>query len=61
VEDLPRLLKHKEFFANKLLADFEPMALECLRAWVDYKDSCTGTELLDMDFYRSLPFIKKDS
>lgn len=59
VEDLPRLIHRKEFFVNKFRSDVEPMALECLRAWVDFKESCTGLQQLDTDFYKSLPFIKK--
>lgn len=57
IEDLPRLINRKEFFVNKFYPDFEPLALDCLEAWIEQKTVCP--EPLDEDYYRKLPFIKK--
>ena len=57
VEDLPDVITRKEFFLNKFYESFEPLALDCMEAWLDYKDNCRPP--FDHTFYESLPFINR--
>lgn len=59
VGDLPLLLEHREFFANKFYDDYEPLALECMAAWIRQKEICPP--VFDSQYYRSLPFVKRPS
>jgi len=60
VADLPLLVSRKELFANKLYADFQPLALDCLEAWIKHKEQCPQAEDDDLDYYRKLPFVIKN-
>jgi len=40
VGDLPNLVHRPELFINKFHSNFEPLAVECLRAWIDHKEIC---------------------
>jgi len=57
VRDLPHLVQRHEFFANKFQADFEPLALDCLSAWLRRKELCPPQ--FEHDFYSKLPFVLK--
>ena len=57
VRDLVNLVQRREFFANKFHADFEPLALDCLSAWLRRKELCPPQ--FEHDFYSQLPFILK--
>ena len=59
VEDLPTLISKREMFANKFYESHQPLALECLNEWIEYKTTCPNAEPFDYDYYKSLPFIKK--
>ena len=59
VGDLPHLVQRREFFANKFYADSEPLALDCMAAWLRHKELCPPQ--FDHDFYSKLPFILKPS
>ena len=52
VEDLPHLLTRRELFVNKFYADFEPLALDCMRAWIEHKEFCPVQ--YDYEFYKQL-------
>jgi hypothetical protein len=39
VEDLPELVTRNEFFANKLMLDFDPIAYQCMEEWLANKTS----------------------
>ena len=53
--DLPDLLQRPEFFVNKFAIDFQPLALECLEAWLEHRVRCTVP--FNTTYYRQLPFI----
>lgn len=55
VGDLPNLLTRKEFFSNKFYIDMQPLALECMNAWIEHKVHCPPK--FDDKFYKSLPFV----
>lgn len=57
VADLPDLITRKEFFCNKFYLKLQPVALDCLEAWIQYKTECPAP--VDEEYYKSLPFIKK--
>ena len=57
VEDLPSLTRRPELFVNKFYINFEPLALDCLGAWLDHKEACPVG--LDYDLYRQLPRVKE--
>jgi len=59
VRDLANLVQRREFFANKFHADFEPLALDCLAAWLRHKELCPPQ--FEHDYYSQLPFILKPS
>lgn len=59
LKDVVSLIDRKEFFANKFYHDYQPLALSCLSAWIDFKTQCRAP--LDLTFYRSLNFIKKSN
>ena len=61
VEDLPSLVPRKEFFVNKFHIDYQPLALDCLEMWVRYKNNCPESSDLDLEYYRKLPFIKRQT
>jgi N-acetyllactosaminide beta-1,6-N-acetylglucosaminyltransferase len=55
VGDLPDLLTRKEFFVNKFELDSQPLAFECIEAWLQQRVLCPAP--LDLDFYRRLRFV----
>ena len=57
VADLPLLVPHREMFANKFYYDFQPLALDCLEAWIEHKSICVPP--FDENYYAKLPFIQK--
>jgi len=57
VEDLPLLTGRHELFVNKFYVDTQPLGMECMEQWVEYKSLCPPP--LDEDYYRKLPFIIK--
>ena len=59
VGDLPQLLPHHELFANKFYIDYEPLALQCLNEWLEYKIACPMHDS-EYDFYKKLPYVLKD-
>jgi len=56
VADLPQLVERREFFANKFYTNFQPLALDCLDAWLRHKEMCPPQ--FQYEFYSKLPFIK---
>ena len=58
-EDLPQLIHKKHLFANKFYADYQPLALDCLEAWIRHKEVCPIED--DFQYYRQLPFIQKNA
>ena len=40
VGDLPNIVRRLELFVNKFHEDNEPLALDCIRAWIDHKEIC---------------------
>ena len=52
VQDLSYLVTRRELFANKFFATFEPLALDCMRAWIEHKEICPVT--FDLEYYRGL-------
>ena len=54
--DLPDIVRRRELFFNKFHADFEPLAMDCLLAWIEQKDACPVK--FDYDVYRQLPRVK---
>ena len=57
VKDLPSLISRPEFMLNKFDMKFDPLALECMGRWIEYKTACPQS--FDEDFYKQLPFIIK--
>lgn len=55
VADLAPLSTRKELFANKFYTDFQPLALDCLEAWIKHKEDCPPPD--DLEYYRQLPFV----
>lgn len=58
IGDLPSLVQRREFFVSTLRADFEPLALQCLSAWIRQKEACPP--VFDFNYYSSLPFVKNN-
>ena len=57
VQDLPLIVNRPELFANKFYADYQPVALQCLWRYIQYKTLCPVE--LDLQYYRNLNFINK--
>ena len=57
VGDLPRFLTRKEAFANKVYIDYQPLTLECMENYLEYKTLCP--QPFDAHFYENLPFVRK--
>jgi len=58
IEDLPNLinaLRH-EIFVNKFYQGFEPLTLDCMRAWIEHKDICPVD--FNETFYRDLDRVQ---
>jgi beta-1,3-galactosyl-O-glycosyl-glycoprotein beta-1,6-N-acetylglucosaminyltransferase/N-acetyllactosaminide beta-1,6-N-acetylglucosaminyltransferase/mucin type N-acetylglucosaminyltransferase 3 len=55
VGDLQELIERRELFANKFHADFQPLALDCLDAWIRHKEICPPST--DYTYYSKLPFV----
>jgi hypothetical protein len=55
VGDLPTLVSRPELFANKFYSDYEPLALDCLEAWLRYKETRDDRKrFINLDDYRRL-------
>ena len=57
IKDLPDLVVRKDLFCNKFYLDFQPLALDCLEAWIQQKTHCPTP--LDVEFYQGLSFVKR--
>jgi hypothetical protein len=57
VGDLPALVRRRELFVNKFDVHFDPLALDCLEAWLRHKEICPPP--FDHDYYSNLTFIPK--
>ena len=57
VGDLPLLVRRRELFANKFHVDKEPLAYDCLEAWLRHKETCPPP--FDYGFYSNLTFANK--
>ena len=55
-EDLPGLIKkkHGPLFANKFDLNSEPIAYECMEAWITYRTICPDVASFDLDYYTEL-------
>ena len=53
--DVPTLAHRLEFFANKFLLDYDPLAYQCMEEWLDSKVSLTQT--VDVLNYCRLAFL----
>ena len=56
VADLPLLLNRRELFINKVSLDIQPVTMECLSRWIQYKTICPIN--MDLEYYKQLPFVK---
>lgn len=54
--DLPDLILRKELFVNKFYEGYQPLAIDCLEAWIRHRELCPVS--LDLDFYKNLQFVK---
>ena len=57
VGDISSLVRRKELFVNKFHINFQPLALDCLEAWLRHKEMCPPP--FDYDYYSNLAFIPK--
>ena len=57
VGDLPDLLVRPEFFVNKFAIDYQPLALECLEAWLEHRVRCAVP--FNTSYYQTLSFIPR--
>ncbi|KAK3608207.1 hypothetical protein CHS0354_039223 [Potamilus streckersoni] len=57
VGDLHELVAREELFVNKFHLTYQPLALDCLEEWL--YNRTFNSEIVDLDFYRKLPFILK--
>lgn len=57
VADLPDLIIRKELFVNKFYENYQPLALDCLEAWIRHRELCPVS--LDLNFYKDLPFVNR--
>ena len=57
ISDLPVLIRREALFANKFLLDFEPLAYECMEAYIEHNSVCPSP--FNDTYYRNLPFIIK--
>ncbi|KAK3608206.1 hypothetical protein CHS0354_039222 [Potamilus streckersoni] len=55
VGDLHELVAREELFVNKFHLTYQPLALDCLEEWL--YNRTFNSEIVDLDFYRNLPFI----
>ncbi|KAL3876239.1 hypothetical protein ACJMK2_034109 [Sinanodonta woodiana] len=57
VGDLHELVGREELFVNKFHLTYQPLALDCMEEWL--YNRTLNSEIVDLDFYRKLPFILK--
>jgi beta-1,3-galactosyl-O-glycosyl-glycoprotein beta-1,6-N-acetylglucosaminyltransferase/N-acetyllactosaminide beta-1,6-N-acetylglucosaminyltransferase/mucin type N-acetylglucosaminyltransferase 3 len=57
IQDLSYLVRRRELFANKFKAGFEPLAQDCLKAWIEHKNVCPVR--FDLGFYKSLARVQE--
>ncbi len=55
LEDLPQVTHQLDFFANKFLLKYDPLAYQCMEEWLDNKISTKQT--VDIINYCRLVFI----
>ncbi len=49
--DLPRMVQRHEFFANKLMLDFDPLAFQCMEDWYTERVALGDRTNIDLGFY----------
>ena len=57
VGDLKSLASRPEIMANRIDVNFQPLTVNCLEAWLRYKETCPPA--FNETFYNSIPFIYK--
>ena len=55
LEDIPNLVSRAEFFVNKFLIDYDPIAYQCMEEWILNKISLHQT--INVIQYCRLPFL----